>query len=322
MAKKFAIPFAATGDKAVVPDALQPDGSVSYTQGFGPDYELDRDLDPINAKDVPRDETNQLFFDVTDAIGEIQKNGASIWSLDMAPYPINARVYYADKLWRSNVINNNGEPGVSANWDDVSSIPISGQNIAVFTTAGVTNWSVPAVLQSGRVKARVTVIGGGGGGGRIDASCGGGGASGGASKRIIDLTGVAGVSITIGSGGLGSTVTGTAGLTGGTTSFGAFVSATGGDGGSSISASGGSPGSGAGGDVNIIGNPGGNGVPGLATRFSPGVGGASILGGAGRTISASANTAGGIGTLGGGGGGSVLAANGGNGGNGVCIIEW
>jgi hypothetical protein len=116
MAKKFAIPFAATGDKAVVPDALQPDGSVSYTQGFGPDYELDRDVDPVNAKDVPRDETNQLFFDVTDAIGEIQSLGAAEWSIDLAPYAINAEVYHSDKRWKSTISNNNSEPGVGSDW--------------------------------------------------------------------------------------------------------------------------------------------------------------------------------------------------------------
>lgn len=39
------------------------------------------------------------------------------------------------------------------------------QNIAVFTTAGVSSWSVPQILQDGLAKAEVTVVGGGGGGG-------------------------------------------------------------------------------------------------------------------------------------------------------------
>ena len=118
-AKKFIIPFAATGDKTAVPNTLQPDGTVSYAQGFGPDYELDKTLDPINAKDVPRDQTNQLYFDLTDAVGEQQLYGVALWGSDRAPYPLNARAYHNDKLWRSNVINNSGEPGVSG-WDDVS----------------------------------------------------------------------------------------------------------------------------------------------------------------------------------------------------------
>lgn len=130
-AKKFIIPFAATGDKTAIPNTLQPDGTVSYAQGFGPDYELDKTVDPVNAKDVPRDQTNQLNFDVTDAIGEQQLYGVSLWGADRAPYPLNARAYHADKLWRSNVINNNGEPGVSG-WDDVSTVvvPASKDGIA------------------------------------------------------------------------------------------------------------------------------------------------------------------------------------------------
>lgn len=120
MAKKFAIPFAQDGDKAAVPDALQPDGSVSYTTGFGPDYELDKDLDPVNAKDVPRDQTNQLFNDLTGAVGEVQLLGYSEWSADLSPYPLNARVALNDKVWRSNVAVNNGTPGVDPEWEDVS----------------------------------------------------------------------------------------------------------------------------------------------------------------------------------------------------------
>lgn len=119
-AKKFIIPFAATGDKTAVPNTLQPDGTVSYAQGFGPDYELDKTVDPVNAKDVPRDQTNQVYFDVTDAIGEQQLYGVALWGADRAPYPLNARAYHTGKLWRSNVANNSGEPGVAATWDDVS----------------------------------------------------------------------------------------------------------------------------------------------------------------------------------------------------------
>lgn len=120
MAKKFAIPFAQAGDKAAVPDALQPDGSVSYTAGFGPDYELDKDVDPVNAKDVPRDQTNQLFNDLTGAVGEVQLLGYAEWSADLSPYPLNARTYLADKVWRSTVAVNNGTPGVDPEWEDVS----------------------------------------------------------------------------------------------------------------------------------------------------------------------------------------------------------
>lgn len=118
-AKKFVVPFASTGDKTAVPNTLQPDGTVSYAQGFGPDYELDKTVDPVNAKDVPRAQTNQLYYDLTDAVGEQQLYGVALWGADRAPYPLNARAYHTGKLWQSNVANNNGEPGVSG-WSDAS----------------------------------------------------------------------------------------------------------------------------------------------------------------------------------------------------------
>lgn len=126
-AKKFIIPFASTGDRAPVPDALQPSGSVSYAQGFGPDYELDKAINPVNAKDVPRDQTNQIYFDLTDAVGEQQLYGAALWGADRAPYPINAQAYHDGKLWRSSIANNNGVPGV-AGWADVSGSALQAAN--------------------------------------------------------------------------------------------------------------------------------------------------------------------------------------------------
>lgn len=147
MAKSFKVPFAFTGDKTTVPVALQPDGSVSYTQGFGPDYELDKLVDPINAKDVPRDQTNQLFFDVTESLGEVQKYGAAIWSADMAPYPINARVAYDDKYWRSNIAVNSDEPGVGPGWDDISApSDIAQYGIGTNTPPQIGNLDDPAKL--------------------------------------------------------------------------------------------------------------------------------------------------------------------------------
>lgn len=143
-AKKFIIPFAATGDKTAVPNTLQPDGTVSYAQGFGPDYELDKTLDPVNAKDVPRDQTNQLYFDLTDAVGEQQLYGVALWGADRAPYPLNARAYHNDKLWRSSVINNSGEPGVSG-WEDVSVLSDTvNAPIATVAAAGTINLTTGA----------------------------------------------------------------------------------------------------------------------------------------------------------------------------------
>lgn len=122
MLKFFRLPFAVSGDKTAVPDASQPSGSVSYEDGFGLDYELDPGVDPA-AKDVPRDETNQLFYDITNAIAELQSfgtpdfitsalNGGVAYS-----YSKYARVKYSDGfVYVSKIDANTDLPTVAASW--------------------------------------------------------------------------------------------------------------------------------------------------------------------------------------------------------------
>jgi len=70
----FAQPFAVNGDRTVVPDPVQSNGSVSFDQGFGFDYERELGVDP-DAKPVPRDATNYLFYALTQAVGQYQTAG-------------------------------------------------------------------------------------------------------------------------------------------------------------------------------------------------------------------------------------------------------
>lgn len=138
-------------------------------------------------------------------------------------------------------------------WTEItqhSQLPFRGlQN---YKAAGVFTWTVPAGVK----KAWVTVIGGGGGGGcsvvANNLGSGGGGA-GGLSQRLVDLSGITSVSVTVGAGGAGATTAGNAGGSGGTSSFGAYLSATGGAGGGGNSTVGNAPGTGgrgSGGDHN------------------------------------------------------------------------
>lgn len=122
MAKFFRIPFATSGDKVAVPDASQPSGSVSYTDGFGPDYELDPGVDPA-AKDVPRDETNQLYFDITNAIKEYQEFGVPDFITSALnggtpfTYARYARVKWTDgKVYESTTNGNTSDPSNTTNW--------------------------------------------------------------------------------------------------------------------------------------------------------------------------------------------------------------
>lgn len=120
--KYFGIPFGTSGDKATIPEAVQPSGAISYTQGFGPDYERDPATDPL-AKRVPRDETNELYFQVTNALKFLQLYGTPEWyAVDDAgnpvSYPLSARVRYnagaGMQAWRSLVATNTATPGSDA----------------------------------------------------------------------------------------------------------------------------------------------------------------------------------------------------------------
>ncbi len=132
------------------------------------------------------------------------------------------------------------------------------QNVVVFEVAGTTAWAVPQVLQDGRRKASVTVIGAGGGAGRHKNTGGGGGGGGGIAYKLVDLTGVPSVDITVGGGGAGASAgsVNDDGEGGGTSSFGAYCSATGGGGANNWLA--GVGGAGIGGDINTSYGPGSN----------------------------------------------------------------
>lgn len=118
--KFFRFAFGVSGNKTAVPDAIDPSGYVSYEEGFPPDYELPK-TDP-SRKPVPRDETNQIYYDISSAVQQYQKysvpefitaadNGGVAFS-----YSKGARVMYtADagatwNIYRSLVAANNVLP--------------------------------------------------------------------------------------------------------------------------------------------------------------------------------------------------------------------
>lgn len=123
--KFFGIPFAVSGDKATIPEDTQPSGAISYQQGYGPDYERDPATDPL-AKRVPRDETNELYFQITNALRFLQLYGAPEWYAqddngDPVAYPLTARVRYdagaGMQVWRSLIAANSTVPGANpAHW--------------------------------------------------------------------------------------------------------------------------------------------------------------------------------------------------------------
>lgn len=127
MLKFFRIPFALSGTRTPVPDAADPSGFVSYIEGYGPDYQRVK-TDPLS-KNIERDKMNEIFFDATTAIGEIQQqgiadfittalNGGSPFS-----YALNALVRYSDgNLYKSIAASNTALPTDATKWTRVGYI--------------------------------------------------------------------------------------------------------------------------------------------------------------------------------------------------------
>lgn len=195
------------------------------------------------------------------------------------------------------------------------------KNFVVFSTAGVSTWTVPDELKSGR-KAKVTVIGAGGSGGRSGG--GGGGGGGGKAVKLVDLTGIESVPITVGAGGAKAAAgtTSIPGNSGGSSSFGTFCSATGGSGGGNVS--GGSSGIGVNGDINTGTGPGNPGAFYNSGSYVSGSGGGA--GGPGSLSSANSEGSDAIGPGGGGSGAATgsttVSSRPGAGYSGMVLIEW
>lgn len=86
--KYFAIPFGTSGDRTPIPEPSQSSGAVSYTQGFGPDYER-ISTDPL-VKRVPRNETNDFYYQVSLALKYLQLYGHPEWySVDDSGNPVS-----------------------------------------------------------------------------------------------------------------------------------------------------------------------------------------------------------------------------------------
>lgn len=132
MAKFFVYPFALHGTKTAIPNPVQGSGSVSYDEGWGPDYALDLNTDPA-ALPIPRDQTNQLMFDITDAINQYQTHGTPdfITTSDNLgtpfSYDLYAYVRYDDgsgfKIYENQVQGNTTLP-TDPSWQVVSGNPV------------------------------------------------------------------------------------------------------------------------------------------------------------------------------------------------------
>lgn len=125
--------FGVSGDRTAVPDATQPSGTVSYTQGYPIAYET-----PVvsGGLDFPRTPLNQIFYDITAAIQSVQQNGAPFFittamngGVDPFSYILGAIVAYDGgsglQVWVSTADDNDTIPGAGgAHWTPLNA-PVS-----------------------------------------------------------------------------------------------------------------------------------------------------------------------------------------------------
>lgn len=337
------VPFAATGDTNVIPDAVQPDGSISLPQGWGFDYQRDNGAgggtpDPL-AKNIDREDMNGILNEITASIGEVQKNGFPIWVVTAAPFPINAMVRHSDNVWLSLVTNNSEEPGTGAQWQNFPTSVAASLRTVVTRVISSTSSYVPT---AGMSIATVELVGGGaGGGGALGAtapssSAAGGGGSGGYVRKTYTAAQIgASAAIVIGTAGTGGAAGINNGGNGGATTFtpagaGAVLTGGGGTGSQGSSAGNGifrGPGLGGGGtatggDINIPGDPGGWSFIFTSSQAISGRGGNTPFGRGGQESqeNSAGNTAVGFGGGGGGGASAATSRAGGNGLTGVVVI--
>ena len=145
--------------------------------------------------------------------------------------------------------------GSSLSFDDADA---GLQSMNVYSTAGSHTWTKPTGIK--KIKVFVTGAGGGGMSGPNNDNPGSSGGGGGTAIKIIDVTSISSVAVTVGAGGNGVTTSSGVryGNGGGTSSFGSHCSATGGGAGyaGNDDRYGGIGGVGSGGDLNLHGDSG------------------------------------------------------------------
>lgn len=119
--KFFRVPWASDGDRVGISEATKTDGTVSYQEGWGEDYQKDM-LTDANAKPVERDVMNAVLNDITVAIRQYQTNSYPEWITSANnngvafEYDAGAVVLNDGALYLSLVAGNTATPGADAKW--------------------------------------------------------------------------------------------------------------------------------------------------------------------------------------------------------------
>ncbi len=140
----FRTPFATSGDVSAIPNDSQPDGTVSFTDGFGPDYQAATD-DP-DVLYPERQKINEIFLLITQALQVMQVHGYPDWIAaadnggSSYSYDINSFVRYNTLVYFSLVNTNTATPGT----DDTKWALFGQQTVPVGTVWELDAATLPA----------------------------------------------------------------------------------------------------------------------------------------------------------------------------------
>lgn len=141
-------PFAYAGDLTAVPQTVQVDGSISYPQGYGPNYELDPTVNP-SSLEIERKKMNNLFNDITTILQQYQQfsvpefitsamNGGTAFS-----YSKGVRVRFdpgtGTSVYVSLVDSNTTDPTNTTNWVIDNGI-VYGTNYIKYPSGIIAQW--------------------------------------------------------------------------------------------------------------------------------------------------------------------------------------
>ncbi len=124
--------FAIDGDKAAVPNGLDPGGLVSYDQGYPAGYEIPPG-DP-GSLPVERNKMNQLFFDLTSAMQYFQQGKAAAFITSAMNLGTPFSYSKADRVLLGGVvytslIDLNTDTPPTANWTTGTPVTIGGTGL-------------------------------------------------------------------------------------------------------------------------------------------------------------------------------------------------
>lgn len=120
------IPFAENGDKQTIPQSAQPSGTVSYDQGYTPNYS-----DPGASQYVERTGLNESLHTLFTHAKYVQDSGFDKYRNDIQ-YSINSFVWHDGNVWQK-VLPNQSEPSSSSPWVAVKINDLAPKDSPTFT---------------------------------------------------------------------------------------------------------------------------------------------------------------------------------------------